>query len=377
MSFECTTAKRLCEQNTSRDVSKLDHVLSPVPYPLSPSPVFLTTLIIAQAVTIGSVTARPGEKASGFLDVPAGVDSATRIPISILRGRQPGPALALVAGTHGSEVAPIIALQRVREALDPANDLRGTIILVHIANLPSFVHRTIYRNPWDQMNLNRVYPGKPNGTVTERIAHAITAQIIAKSDYLVDMHAGDGNEALRPYTYWNDQRVDKRVDSLAKLMALAWGNDHIIIDTSRPRDPAASVYTTNTANLRGKPAITTEIGYLGVPDEEMIVRNYRSVLRLLRHLDMLPGPKEYVEAPLWIDRSEVLTSPESGTWHALVRPGETVQKGTPLGRLTDYFGNEIALSRSPMTGVVLCIVGTPAMSKGEPVGMVGHVVEQR
>jgi predicted deacylase len=92
---------------------------------------------------------------------------------------------------------------------------------------------------------------------------------------------------------------------------------------------------------------------------------------------MLPGPKEYVEAPLWIDRSEVLTSPERGTWHALVRPGETVQKGTPFGRLTDYFGNEIALLRSPMTGVVLYIVGTPAMSKGEPVGMVGHIVEQR
>lgn len=337
----------------------------------------LTALVLVQTVTIGSVTARPGEKASGFLNVPAGVDSATRIPISILRGRQPGPTLALVAGTHGSEVAPIIALQRLREVLDPVNDLRGTVILIHIANLPSFVHRTIYRNPWDQKNLNRVYPGNPNGTVTERIAHAITTQIIAKSDYLVDMHAGDGNEALRPYTYWNDQRVDKRVDSLAKLMALAWGNDHIIIDTSRPRDPAASVYTTNTANLRGKPAITTEIGNLGVPDEAMITQNYRSVVRLLRHLDMLPGPKEYVEAPLWIDRSEVLTSPESGTWHALVRPGETVQKGTPFGRLTDYFGNEIALLRSPMTGVVLYIVGTPAMSKGEPVGMVGHIVEQR
>ena len=337
----------------------------------------LTTLVLAQTVTIGSVTARPGEKASGFLDVPAGVDSATRIPISILRGRQPGPTLALVAGTHGSEVAPIIALQRVRELLDPTNDLRGTVILIHVANLPSFVHRTIYRNPWDQKNLNRVYPGKPNGTVTERIAHAITTQIIAKSDYLVDMHAGDGNEALRPYTYWNDQRVDKRVDSLAKLMALAWGNDHIIIDTSRPRDPDASVYTTNTANLRGKPAITTEVGELGVPDEALIAQNYRSVMRLLRHLDMLPGPKEYVEAPLWIDRSEVLTSPESGTWHALVRRGETVQKGTPFGRLTDYFGREIALLRSPMTGVVLYIVGTPAMSKGEPVGMVGHIVEQR
>lgn len=334
------------------------------------------TLLALQAVTIGPVTARPGEKASGYIDIPAGVDSATRVPISILRGRQPGPSLALIAGTHGSEVAPIIALQRVRQAVD-ANELRGTLVLVHVANMPSFVQRTIYRNPWDQKNLNRVYPGKPNGTVTERIAYAITTQIIDKVDYLVDMHAGDGNESLRPYTYWSDLRVDARVDSLAKRMALAWGNDHIIIDTGRPKDPAASVYTTNTANLRGKPAITSEVGYLGVPDEEMIERNYRSVLRLMRHLEMLPGPKEYVEHPVWIDRSEVLTSPDGGTWHALVRRGETVQKGTPLGRVTDYFGNEIAVVRSTMTGVILYIVGTPAISKGEPVGMVGHMLEER
>ncbi|MEW5916861.1 MAG: M14 family metallopeptidase [Gemmatimonadota bacterium] len=333
-------------------------------------------LLLAQAVTIGSVTAQSGEKISGFLDIPAGVDSATRVPISILRGRQQGPTLTLVAGTHGSEVAPIIALQRVREAVDPAA-LRGTLILVHIANLPSYVHRTIYRNPWDQKNLNRVFPGKPNGTVTERIAHAITTQIIDKTDYLVDMHAGDGNESLRPYTYWIDHRISARVDSLSKLMALAWGTDHIITDTGRPKDPAASLYVTNTALLRGKPAITTEIGYLGAPDEEMIRQNVASAMRLLRHLDMLPGPKEYVDAPLWIDRSEVLTSPESGTWHALVRRGETVQKGTALGRVTDYFGKELAVVRATMTGVVLYIVGTPAMTKGEPVGMVGHIVEQR
>jgi hypothetical protein len=334
-------------------------------------------LLTIQAITIGSVTARPGEKSSGFIDVPAGVDSATRIPISILRGRQSGPTLTLVAGTHGSEVAPIIALQRVRDVLDPVDDMRGTLILIHIANLPSYVHRTIYRNPWDQKNLNRVFPGKPNGTVTERIAHAITTQIIDRSDYLVDMHAGDGNESLRPYTYWIDHNIDERVDSLSKLMALAWGSDHIIIDTGRPRDPAASLYTTNTALLRGKPAITTEIGYLGMPNEEMIRQNYTSVVRLLRHLDMLPGPKQYVEAPLWIDRSEVLTSPESGTWHALVRRGETVQKGTAIGRVTDYFGKELAMVRATMTGVVLYVVGTPAMTKGEPVGMVGHIVEQR
>ncbi|MGQ0539910.1 MAG: M14 family metallopeptidase, partial [Gemmatimonadaceae bacterium] len=111
----------------------------------------------AQEVTIGALSVGPGGRASGFLEVPAAMDSATRVPITVLRGTRPGPVLALVAGTHGSEVAPIIALQRVRELIDPRRDLRGTLILVHVANLPSFVHRTIYRNPWDQKNLNRVY----------------------------------------------------------------------------------------------------------------------------------------------------------------------------------------------------------------------------
>ena len=73
---------------------------------------------------------------------------------------------------------------------------RGTVILVHIANLPSFLGRTIYYSPIDGKNLNRVYPGKADGTVSERIAYAITTEVIERADYVVDMHCGDGNEAL-------------------------------------------------------------------------------------------------------------------------------------------------------------------------------------
>lgn len=330
----------------------------------------------AQSVTIGNATARPGTRASGFIEVPAAADSATRIPITIIRGSRPGPALALIAGTHGSETAPIVALQRLRALIDP-EALSGTVVLVHIANMPSFVHRTIYRGPWDQKNLNRVYPGRADGTISERIAHAITTQVIDRSTHLVDMHAGDGNESLRSYTYWSKQGVNPAADSVAREMALAWGNDHIIIDTSRPTDPQASLYTQNTAHLRGKPSITTENGYLGLPVEEMVVQNVRGATRLLRYLGMLPGPRELVEHPVWLDRTEVLTSPASGTWHASVERGMTVQKGTVLGRVTDYFGETVAEVRAPFAGVVLYVVGTPAMTKGEPVGMVGHILEER
>lgn len=322
-------------------------------------------------LTIGSAVARPGQAASGFIEVPAGVDAATRIPITIVRGAQAGPTLALIAGTHGSEVAPIVALQRVRAALDPGA-LRGTVLIVHVANMPSFLGRTVYYSPIDGKNLNRVYPGKADGTVSERIASAITTQIIERADYLVDIHAGDGNESLRPYTYWSPLRIDARADSTAREMALAWGNDYIVIDTVRPRDRQASVYTQNTAHIRGKPALTTEAGYLGIAAEDMVQRNVDGVFRLLRYFRMVPGNVEMVRQPLFFERTEVLRSPQTGVWHPKVQRGESVQKGAVIGVLTDFFGEKVAEIRAPFGGIVLYVVGTPAMSQGEPMGMIGE-----
>ena len=321
-------------------------------------------------LTVSGITAQPGQKASGMIAVPARADSGTQIPITVIRGRQAGPTLALIAGTHGSEVAPIVALQRLRAEVD-ANELRGTLLLVHVANMPSFLGRTIYYSPIDGKNLNRVYPGKAGGTTSERIAHAITTEIIDRADYLVDMHAGDGNESLRPYTYWSSLGLNPRADSIAKEMALAWGHERIVVDNERPRDVNASVYTQNTAHLRGKPAITTETGWLGVPDELMVQSNVSAATRLMRYLRMLPGPVELVQHPIWIERTEVLRSPATGTWHHAVERGNTVAQGTLIGRVTDFFGNTIAEVRAPFAGEVLYVVGTPAMSRGEPVGMIG------
>jgi hypothetical protein len=264
----------------------------------------------------------------------------------------------------------------VRRDLDPTR-LRGTVLLVHVANLPSFLRRTIYYSPIDGKNLNRVYPGKRDGSVSERIADAITREIIERADYLVDIHAGDGNESLRPYTYWSPLGLNPRADSIAREMALAWGNDYVVIDTARPRDPAASVYTQNTAHLRGKPALTTEAGYLGIPAEDMVQRNVQGAFRLLRSLRMLAGDVEPVPHPLWFDRAEVLRSPGTGIWYPLVERGHAVQKGTVIGVVTDFIGDTLAKIPAPFAGVVLYVVATPAISQGEPLGMVGHPVEER
>ena len=320
-------------------------------------------------LTIGTITAGAGEVVSGYLEVPAGVDSGTRIPISVARGARPGPTLALIAGTHGSEVAPVLALQQVRQQLDAAR-LAGTVLLVHIANPPSFYGRTIYYSPVDGKNLNRMYPGRDQGTVSERIAAVITREIIERADFVVDMHAGDGNESLRPYSYWMPLGVDARTDSISREMGMAFGHEIIVVDSMRSRDPRASIYTSNTAMTRGKPAITTENGWLGAPDAAMVERNVTGVFRLLRYFAMLPGQRQ-MSRPAWVTRTEVLRSPGSGVWHAAVQRDQRVREGDLLGWLTDPFGGSRTEIRVPFAGRVLYVVGTPAMNQGEPVGMIG------
>jgi hypothetical protein len=327
-----------------------------------------------QPFTVGPVTAPAGALASGEIQVAAGKDEATTIPITVLHGAKPGPVLALVAGNHGYEYTPILALQRLRTRLD-AKQLSGTLILVHVANMPSFLRRTIYYSPVDGKNLNRVYPGKTDGTVSERIAYHITKEVIERASYVMDLHCGDGNEALRPYSYWDVNGGGKEVIEKSKQMALAFGLDHIVMDKERPTDAANSLYCSTTAVTRGKPAITIESGGLGVTDDESIARIVNGVLNVMRHLQMLPGAARMVEHPLFIDRSEVLRSATTGIFYPLVERGHTIAQGTLMGYVTDFFGKRTYELRAPFAGEVLYILGTPPVSKGEPLAMIGQVMQ--
>ena len=241
---------------------------------------------VQATLTVGGVSAAPGTMVSGSLDVPARAgDTGATIPISLINGTTPGPVLALVAGTHGMEYVPIIALQRMRATINPKT-LRGAIVMIHVANMPSFLGRTIYYSPADGKNLNRVFPGRADGTLSERIADVITREVIARATHLVDLHCGDGNESLRPYSYWITTG-DPKVAAAGREMALAFGLGSIVIDNARPTDPAASIYLSNTAITRGKPAITTETGGVARVDEASIGLIQRGVERLLVNLGMV------------------------------------------------------------------------------------------
>ena len=324
-------------------------------------------LFARESLTVGGTVASAGQRVSGWIDVPAAADEGTRIPVTIMHGRDDGPVLALIAGTHGYEYTSIIALPRVAAVLDPAR-MRGSVILVHMANPTTFFGRRVYFGS-DGKNLNRMYPGNAEGTISERIAHAIATQVIDRATHVIDMHCGDGNESLRPYSYWMPIG-DEKVDGPAREMVLAYGLDHIVVDRTRPTDPKKTLYTSTTAMVRGKPAITTESGGMGLTDEASVDAHVAGALSVIHHLGIMTAPSVKVTHPVWYEKSEVLRAPVGGVWRPVVDRMHTVAKDALVGRILDSFGNVLREIRAPFAGEMLYVVATPPVSEGEPLGMV-------
>src|ERR1043166_1587830 len=222
--------------------------------------------LLAQDFRVGTASAPRGQTARGAIEVPAGVDAALSIPVAVVNGARPGPVLAIVSGSHGTEYASIIAVERLIQRLDP-KALTGTVILVPLVNIPSFEQKIAHVNPTDGKSMNRFYPGKADGTQTERASLAITREVVEKSDHLIDLHGGDLDESLRPYAYWT-KTGNEQQDAKSREMLRPFGLDTIIISADRPKDPAASRYLENTASVRGKPSFAAEAGYAGTVETD-------------------------------------------------------------------------------------------------------------
>src|SRR6266481_198462 len=318
--------------------------------------------------TVGTATAAPGQKATGYIAVPAGTDATTSIPVVVVRGAKPGPVLALVSGAHGTEYASIIALEKLIAKLDPAQ-ISGTVILIPLLNIQSFVQKVPHVNPVDGKSMNRFYPGKIDGTQTERAAYAITRQVVERCDYLIDYHGGDLDENLRPYSYW-PKTGNAQQDAITRDMVLAFGLDHIIVVTDRPQDPNASRYLDNTANTRGKPAIAVEAGHAGTVDTDDVNALVDGTLNVMRHLKMLSGAARMIQSPVWIGKIDSIASEQEGIFYPEVQRGTYISAGMRIGHVTDYFGNTIYEARAPADGVVLYLCSVPSMKKGDTVAFV-------
>lgn len=317
-----------------------------------------------------------GERISGKLPVNGGVDGVeTFIPVTVFHGRDSGPVLSLIAGIHGSEYSPIISMQRLPELLDP-QAMAGTLIIVHIANLPAFQGRSVYFGPDDLKNLNRSFPGKADGTVTERIAFTLSEEIMPLSDYLIDIHSGDGNESLRPsYSAYYAEAGGTEVVGQSRRLAVAFGLETIVQFAGSYSSLDDAIYTSAQSVTRGIPSIDVESGELGVIDDVFIDPITDGAMSVLRELGMVAGEPIVPVNPLFIsDRARVYSEYE-GIWHKnmLVQTGDYVTEGTELGVITDYFGKELQTVVAPASGILLILFGTPPVNVDDNIAVIGKV----
>ena len=340
---------------------------------------FVLTLLVAivtagqdhKTFTVGSATAARGQKVTGTIEVPAGVDPGLSVPVAVIHGAKPGPVLAIVAGSHGTEYTSIIALEKLIAMLNPA-EVSGTVIIVPLINIQSFEQKVPHVNPVDKKSMNRFFPGRMDGSQTERASYFITKQVVEQCDHLIDLHGGDLDESLRPYSYWTKTGNEKQ-DQISRDMVLAFGLDHIIISADRPKDPQASRYLENTATTRGKPSITAEAGHAGTVETDDLNALINGCWSVMRYLKMLPGQPTTIERPVWVEKVVTLASEQTGIFYPVVRRGTYVEQGMKVGYVTDYVGKVTFEARAPVAGVVLYICAVPSMTKGATIANIGVV----
>jgi len=151
------------------------------------------------------------------------------VPVVEAAGSGHGPKLTVIAGVHGCEYASMAAVRQWSAGLSGL-DLRGSVRAVPVLNLPAFRARSPFVVPEDGKNLNRCFPGDPDGTLADRLAHATFTQLIAGSDALIDAHCGDLPEALEPFTLYEAGPAEDQ----ALALALAYGLGYVIRQEQGP-----------------------------------------------------------------------------------------------------------------------------------------------
>ena len=277
------------------------------------------------------------------------------IPIVVLRNGD-GPTALFISGTHGDEYEGQVALCNLARSLRP-EAIHGRVIVLPAANLPAAVagRRT---SPIDEGNLNRLYPGDPDGSVTEQIAFFIEHELVARADMVVDLHSGGSSLMYVPagLITLNDDNPARHAELLAALRA--FGAPVSYVGHASPGQGA--LRTTSGAAMRaGKLSIGTELGGAGTVTPAALRIAERGVRNILGHMGIMPaepvepGPMRLLDVA---GPDYFVYSPGPGLYEPLVEPGDMVVAGQPAARIhqpeTPWAqAEEVAFARD---GFVLC-----------------------
>jgi predicted deacylase len=308
---------------------------------------------VNKGLKVGNLYAEPGTKVTGYLEVPG---SYVKMPTTLINGARSGKIISITAGIHGGEYPGIEAVIGLAGQLEPL-DITGQLILVHIVNVPAFEAKLQGIGPDDGKNLNRVFPGKATGTVTEKIAYAITEMLHEQSDFYMDLHSGDIHEELMPFVLYH-RDADEKIAAISKKAASLMNFDLVIGSES-------TVGTINTAAMRGVPGILAELGQSGYCCPEDVIRYQNGIMNVLRYFGVVNGVIKEYENTKYLHRMYCINSDEDGCWYRCVAVRQKVVTGEKMGETKDYFGKVIKEYFSPIDGLILYATKSLAIRKGD------------
>ncbi len=312
---------------------------------------------------VGNLSVEAGSKLQGYLTVTSG---GLELPITLLNGTQPGPTVVITGGTHGGEYPGIEASIRLASELTP-EQVRGRVAIVHPVNLPAFFAKQQYVIPDDGKNLNRMFPGKALGTISERIAFIITNELHSQADFYMDLHGGDIHEALVPFVLY-PAGCDPDIAERSRRAASFLGVRYVVGSYSANG-------TFGSAAARGVPGLLAEIGQCGRWSEQEVAQYLRGVKNVLKHLGVLPGQPDQLSPIVEMPRMVGVNSEQQGCWYPCVKVEEHVSQGQKIGEIRDFFGKVLGEYYAPVGGVILYVITSLAINSGDPLVAVGPVAE--
>lgn len=294
-------------------------------------------------LVLDHLTAKPGEKISGYMKI---INTELEIPVTLICGTQEGPAVLVTGGIHNAEYVGIQAAMELCAELDPSK-LCGDVIIFPLVNRSGFEHRTMSMVYEDGKNINREFPGNPEGTTTERICHTFVEKIFPRVDYYMDLHCGDGYEALYPHVYTLGAAapdVNRASDAMARAVNMDF----------RYPSKNASGGAYNHAGSMGVPGILLERGSRSLWSREEVEADKEDVRNVLRYLHVLEGEaKVYDGVQRELRDGYFLEADDTGLWYPCYQVGDRFEKGALLGTIKDYMGNVVKEYYAQVSGILL------------------------
>ncbi len=309
---------------------------------------------------VGNLTAEKGKKIQGYLDV---CDTNLKIPITLINGNNNGKTVVITSGIHGGEYLGIETAIRLAAELNP-DAINGKIIIAHPVNTSAFFERMQYVCPYDAKNLNRMFPGKAKGTISEKIAHVITKELYSQADFFMDLHGGDLHEELHPFVVYadsGDEEVNRITIEASALMGIKY-----LIKFDFPKA------TFGAGSRMGIPGFLSEMGKCGLWNEQDAVKYMKGVKNVLKYLNVLHGNYENLcEDIVYLDEYYSANAKSEGCWYPCVKAGDTVKKGDKIGEIKDFFSNVICEYYAETDGVILYVVRSLAIKADDPIYAIG------